>query len=155
MTRSRPAIAVVAAALGASLLAGCGSTRTAAATYRARYLADVAPVNATLAALVRRYGDQDALSATEAAPLVAAYRRLQVELLRQTWPPSARRDVRALATIAGWVVGDLAEGVSPAGVGRLAADQDQVRATAATVRADLGLPPPAEPSIPASTTTPE
>lgn len=154
MTRPRSATTALAAAvLGASLLAGCTTADRAVPTaYRSRYLADVAPVNATLATLARRYGNQDALSAAEAAPLVVAYRRLQTELRHQAWPPAARRDVRALATIAGWVIGDLDRGVSPDGVARLAADQHQVRATSATVRADLGLPAPtgATPTAPAA-----
>jgi hypothetical protein len=116
-----------------------------------QYLKDVAPTNVILGKFGKEAGGwtnstTDAQAEKEAAPVVTALRKLQNELLNQSWPARAKRDVRDLYTELAPMEADLEtlDGISLLDVGswesKFATDETTLSSDVNFVRHDLGLP---------------
>jgi hypothetical protein len=117
-----------------------------------QYLALVGPVNTVQDGFVDKahsWGNSttDAQAEADATPLITAFQKLDTGLVDDSWPPSARSDVKSLTSADGSVIGDLQ---SLAGIDILSAsswlqtftrDEQAVGVAVSEVRHDLNLPP--------------
>jgi hypothetical protein len=102
-TRGAPQSAVAIALLSLTLIlvsSAAGATITKKAAGK-QYLKDVAPTNTALTTFVNEAGKwgnstTDAQAEQDATPAIKALRKLQGELLSQSWPTKASGDVRTL-----------------------------------------------------------
>jgi len=162
----------VLAAVAACALSGCGGgSKHAASTSRVvvgtdtltvteptrhelaqEYLRIIGPMNAEFArfqAKAKGWDDNTTgpEAAEDAAPVIAAIRKGNNELLRVSWSTSTMSDVKEMVRADGALIGDLAglAGVDLFSVGNWSSqftqDAGRLQAAVNIVRADLGLPP--------------
>ncbi len=116
-----------------------------------QYLAIVAPVNAAGNKFVEQVAGwttaiTNAKAETEAKPVIAAALNFDTALGNDSWPPSARSDVKTLRKADASLVADLRAlssdklHNSSSIVAKFERDEGALGAAAATVRYDLGLP---------------
>ena len=129
-------------------ISGASMSRAHAAK---QYLADVKPANAAMKRFEANAGKwnsatTDAQAEKEAAPVVRALRRLQSDLLGQSWPSVARTDIRKLYLSISGLEADLLSlanvNLLNSGAWSSSFDHDLTRLGAEVnlVRHDLGLP---------------
>jgi hypothetical protein len=146
------------AGAGTTAVAGTTGTTPAATLSVAEagqmYLADITPVNATLATLQSKAQawDQNTTNQqaeSDAQPAIKALQGLETKLGSVQWPSVASSDVHKLIADIGPLTGDLEglSGVDFTNSSQWIATFDRDLGTASAdvhlVRSDLGLPPPA------------
>ena len=113
-----------------------------------QYLADIAPLNAAVAAFKADTNTDLSALPGEVAPIVSAAQTFESTILRQQWPSNTKADIKTLATEVGTFESDVSNFGSSSALDISSAEQTMVQADGTfgadsnIVRADLGLPPP-------------
>jgi hypothetical protein len=113
-----------------------------------QYEADVAPLNAAVAAFKSNTDNDLSALPAEVAPIITAGQTFESTVLRQQWPSNVKADIKTVATADGTFLGAVSNFGSSTVAGITSAEQAMVQADSTfvadsnIVRADLGLPAP-------------